>query len=190
MRLNKYPVKAIIESGFDTGLNWLKDKVAYVEEQERYYRNVSMKAELDKLTNDPNKLVNESKNEVARILRVFLREHQITNKRLSNDIKIWSYKRTGGNSNSKHANDSGNFIKAITKPKISFERLITMMDILNPLSWSITIGVRWDASSEKKIKFNYVSDVDRYVAITGQQPEKYLTPIRDDEEDEDELKVA
>lgn len=185
MKYHRNPVKALIHTGMDVGSRWLKNKATSDECQENAMRVAHMKAELDKLTSDPNKLVNESKNEVARILRVFLREHQITNKRLSNDIRLWANKRTGGNSNSKHANDSGNFIKAITKPKISFERLITAMDILNPLSWSITIGVRWDASPEKKIKFNYVSDVDRYVAVTGQQPEKYLTPIRDDEDEED-----
>lgn len=188
MKFLKRPIKAYVQTGMGVATDWYRSRTQ-TDEQAKLLELMAMKAELDKLTSDPNKLVNESRNEVARILRVFLREHQITNERLSNDIKSWAFRRTGGNSNSKHANDSGNFIKAITKPKISFERLITAMDILNPLSWSITIGVRWDARPEKKIKFNYVSDVERYVTLTGEQPEKYLTPIRDDE-DEDDINVT
>lgn len=184
----KTAVKAITYMHNVIGLH--RSPNVHKAEQENLLETAYMKAELDKLTSDPNKLVSESKNEVARILRVFLREHQITNTLLSNRIKIWSNLRTGGDSNSKHANDSGNFIKAITKPKISFERLITTMDILNPLSWSITIGVRWDAGPEKKIKFNYVSDPDKYVAVMGCQPEKYLTPIREDDFSEEEKLIS
>lgn len=146
-------------------------------------RILSMKADLDKLTSDPNKLVNESRNEVARILRVFLREHQISNLRFLNAIRVWALKRTGGDSKSKHANDSGNFIKAVTKSKISFERLITTMEILKPLSWSITIGVRWDARPEQKIRFNYIDDPVLYKTITGEDPGPYLVPIHDDEDE-------
>lgn len=183
MRIVKYATKVLAVAGTAMQQRWLKPKHYTDEQHESLVRAMAMKAELDKLTSDPNKLVQESKNEVARIMRVFLREHQITSHRLLNDIRAWSLKRTGGDSNSRHANDSGNFIKAITKEKISFERLITMMDILRPLSWSITIGVRWDARPETKIKFNYVEDPERYRALTGQEPEKYLTPIHDDHED-------
>ena len=154
-------------------------------DRDQYLDWHQMKAELEKLIDDPNKLVQESRNEVARILRVFLREHRITNMVLNKQIREWTQAKTGGNSNSKHANDPGNFIKAITKPKISFERLITAMEILDPLSWSITIGVRWTAGPEKKLRFNYVKDPVRYENVTGQKPEAYLTPLIDNDEDDD-----
>lgn len=152
-----------------------------------------------KLISDPNKLVNEAKNDLARFFRILLRENLIDTGKFGQKLDEWSDKRSrpsGPLGQTKgRPNDRGNLVKAIVKEKISFECFILGMEVLNPLSFSITIGTRWGPAPEKFIRFNHVLDQDRYLRETGERPRDHIellyseTDIREilDAEDGNEI---
>lgn len=140
--------------------------------------------ELFNLTSSPDKLVGKSENEVARILRTVMFEMNITPKVMLDRIDTWMKGGTGGPlSHKPNANDRGNFIKAIIKRRVSFGRFALFMRVMNPLSWSITIGIKTGPREEKKIRFDYCDNPERYMNVLGKEPPMGYTVINTDEED-------
>ena len=133
---------------------------------------------IHKLITDPNKLVSEAKNDLARFFRILLRENKIDPTEFSRKLDAWSSKRnkpSGPLGQTKgRPNDRGNLVKAIVKEKISFECFLLGMEVLNPLSFSITIGTRWGPGPEKFVRFNHVFDVDRFLRETGELPRDHI----------------
>lgn len=140
---------------------------------------------LHDLTSDPNKLSAEARNEAARIFRIVLRENGIDAKFFSNALSRWTNRRatttmsTSDKSKNAHANDRGNFVKAIIKDRISLDRLIMALQVLDPISFSITIGLRFDRRPEKLVRFNYIDDPARYQAVTGKPAPPYFKVLVD-----------
>ena len=142
--------------------------------------------DLHDLTSDPDRLTSSARNESARIFRIVLRENDIGAKTFSNALSRWTNRKAALSTSSKnknaHANDRGNFVKAIIKERISLDRLIMALRILNPLSFSITIGLKFDRRPERLVRFNYIDDPERYERTTGQKPPPYFNVIEDDED--------
>lgn len=133
---------------------------------------------IERLVKDPNKLVNEAKNDLARFFRILLRENQINASLFSRMLDEWSAKRNKpsgplGQTRGR-PNDRGNLVKAIVKEKISFECFLLGMEVLNPISFSITIGTRWGPGPERFVRFNHVMDVERYFKETGEIPRDHI----------------
>lgn len=139
--------------------------------------------DLKDLMADPNKYESTPRNEMARIFRIFLREHRINASTFQRKLLNWN----GGANASSWANQNnnnkpnarGNFVKAITKDRISFDRFFEFMCIAAPLSWSITIGVRWGVGREQGLRFNYIPDPEKYKKLTGEQLPPHTVPIID-----------
>lgn len=140
--------------------------------------------DLHDLTSDPDRLSSAARNEAARIFRIVLRENGVGAKTFSNALNRWTQRRavlsTGTKNKNAHANERGNFVKAIIKDRISLDRLIEALRILNPLSFSISIGLKFDQRPEKVVRFNYIDDPERYQRVTGTKAPPYFTVLEDD----------